>query len=215
MRNVINTENALDRDDKIANNAKFVPTNLAVASVVLNNNNLNANDASLTIKSLLNTISLYARHFDLVVVPMRIESGVLVANLAAEQYDLTKKNNAIVSIQSDQLSVIDRVVDDFYNKGYTSLRDFQSKDYNIKKYEFYILHLKYFIYVLSFISVILGLFLYSLIPQPMAIIIINFALFSFFALFYIRYRYNKYRLRYEWDKVYFERPSTVGKKCST
>jgi ABC-type oligopeptide transport system ATPase subunit len=56
--------------------------------------------------------------------------------LITEQTDLLHKNKLITTHQEDQLKVVDRVISDFYNKGYNSLRSYQSLDRKLNENEF-------------------------------------------------------------------------------
>ena len=146
-------------------------------------------------------------------IPTRIEQSTLVANLAAEQADLKNKNETLVKIQSDQLSVIDRVVNDFYNRGYSSLRSFQSTDYKINEKDFQIQFLKYGFILSALSSILIGLSMLNYIPKSISSAIISVLFILYFIILIMKVRHNRLRLKYEWNKVYYKGPKTDTKKC--
>lgn len=146
-------------------------------------------------------------------IPTRIEQITLVANLAAEQADLKNKNETLVKTQSDQLDVIDRVVNDFYNRGYSSLRSFQSTDYKLNEKEFQIRFLKYSLMLISFSSVLLGLSIMRYIPFNMVASIITILMLIFMVALYLNIRHNRLRFKYEWDKLYYKGPKVQTQTC--
>lgn len=150
--------------------------------------------------------SKYRSYMDNTVLPFRIHSAVMVGNLSTEQSDLENKNKTLVKVQTDQLNVISRVVSDFYNKGFSSYRSFQRKDYKINHKEFQIRHLKYAFVIFAISMILLGLSLMGKmsISVSSSLIAIFVVLYSIF--FYLKVQQNRMRRKYEWGKMYYKGP---------
>lgn len=148
----------------------------------------------------------YRKYVDNTIIPFRIHGAVMVGNLSTEQSDLQNKNESLVKVQREQLKVIDRVVSDFYNKGFSSYRSFQRNDYKINHKDFQIRHLKYSFIIFAISMILLGLSLMGRmnIAVSSSIIAILVILYSIF--FYLKVQQNRMRRKYEWDKMYYKGP---------
>jgi hypothetical protein len=148
----------------------------------------------------------YRSYFDNTVMPFRVHGAVMVGNLSTEQSELANKNQTLVNVQRDQLRVIDRVVSDFYNKGFSSFRSFQRKDFKINHKEFQIRHLKYSFMIFAMSMILLGLSLMGKMNITVASSIIAMLVISYSIFFYLKVQQNRMRRKYEWDKMYYKGP---------
>jgi hypothetical protein len=140
------------------------------------------------------------------IIPSRIEQSVINSNLATDQADLSNKNSSIVNLQREQMSVIDRVITDFYNKGYTSLRNFQSTDYKLQNKEFQLEYIKYAFICIAFNSIIIGVSLLGYLNITIALVVAFVIGFIYLMMLFLEIRQNRSRMKYEWDKMYFKGP---------
>lgn len=148
----------------------------------------------------------YRLYVDNTVMPFRVHGAVMVGNLSTEQSELANKNQTLVNVQRDQLKVIDRVVSDFYNKGFSSFRSFQRKDFKINHKEFQIRHLKYSFMIFAMSMILLGLSLMGKMNITVASSIIATLVISYSIFFYLKVQQNRMRRKYEWDKMYYKGP---------
>jgi len=140
------------------------------------------------------------------IIPLRIQQSVINSNLTSDQADLATKNNSIVKLQKEQMSVIDRVITDFYNKGFTSLRNFQSIDYKLQNKEFQLKYIKYAFISIAFNSIIIGISLLGYFDITIAFVIAFVNGFIYLMMLLLEIRQNRSRMKYEWDKMYFKGP---------
>jgi hypothetical protein len=140
------------------------------------------------------------------IIPLRIQQSVINSNLTSDQADLATKNSSIVKLQKEQMSVIDRVITDFYNKGFTSLRNFQSIDYKLQNKEFQLKYIKYAFISIAFNSIIIGISLLGYFDITIALVIAFVTGFIYLMMLLLEIRQNRSRMKYEWDKMYFKGP---------
>lgn len=159
--------------------------------------------------SLLNWLEFIGNN----IIPLRIEQSVINSNLTTDQADLANKNSSIVNLQKEQMSVIDRVITDFYNKGYTSLRNFQSTDYKLQHKEFQLKYIKYAFICIAFNSVLLGFSLLGLMDMTVALVVAFVLGCYYLIMLFLEVGQNRTRMKYEWDKMYFKGPKKES-KCS-
>jgi hypothetical protein len=145
-------------------------------------------------------------YMDNTVFPTRIESAVILGTLANEQTDLKNKNGMIVDTQKEQLDAIERVVSDFYNKGYTSFRSFQLNDYKINHKQFQMTQLKYILILFAISMTMLGLSLLNKMNQNSASVIIAIIVILYGIYLYLNIQQNRMRRKYEWAKMYYKGP---------
>ena len=140
------------------------------------------------------------------IMPRRIEQNVISSNLINEQVDLTSKNDSIDKLQRDQIRVIDRVLTDYYNKGFSSLRHFESSEYKLNKLQFNSTAIKY-AYIFLFVNVfIYSLTLLGLFETYVSSIITVISVILYLFVYLIRYKSNQNRSKYNWNKLYFGSP---------
>lgn len=145
----------------------------------------------------------YRTYIDNTVMPFRVHGAVMIGNLSTEQSELYNKNITLNKVQKEQLNVIDRVVSDFYNKGFSSFRSFQRKDYKINHKEFQIRHLSYSFIIFSMSMILLGLSLMGKMNISVSSFIIALLVISYSIFFYLKVQQNRMRRKYEWDKMYY------------
>ena len=156
----------------------------------------------------------WRKYLDNTVLPFRIHSSIMVGNLATEQSDLKNKNNTLVNVQKEQLKVVDRVVSDFYNKGFSSFRSFQRKDYKINHKEFQIRQLKYSFIIFAISMILLGLSIIGKMSITVASTIIAILVVLYSIFFYLKVQQNRMRRKYEWGKMYYKGPKSED-KCNS
>jgi hypothetical protein len=154
----------------------------------------------------------WRKFYDATMIPLRLEQCVMYANLVNEQNDLNNKNNVLVKTQKEQLDVIDRVIQDYTNKGFTSYKSFQSTDYKMNQKAFQLTYIRIAIMLLSFYSILVGLAILEQISIDTVIYIGTFTSILYIIIMYINMRYNNRRFFYEWDKIYHESAATHDKK---
>ena len=158
----------------------------------------------------------YRRHMDNSKIPTRIETAYQVSLLLlAEQEDLRNKNETLTEYQQSQLDVIDRIISEFHNKGYSSMRTFQAFDYKLHEKEFQERFLKYSFLLVSFIFILVGLVMmyddYKNIAMIFGILLISI----YFILLYLNVRQNMMRYKYNWEKIYWKPPNfSKSKVCN-
>lgn len=153
----------------------------------------------------------WRKYLDNTVLPFRVHSSIMVGNLATEQSDLENKNKTLVNVQKEQLKVVDRVVSDFYNKGFSSFRSFQRKDYKINHKEFQIRHLKYSFIIFAISMILLGLSLMGKMNIAISSTIIAILIILYSIFFYLKIQQNRMRRKYEWGKMYYKGPKQEDK----
>lgn len=148
----------------------------------------------------------FRNFMDFYLVPSRIENAVNLAYLISEQADLRNKNKTLTEYQKAQLKVIDRIISDFHNKGYTSLRSVQSLDYRVNEKKFQARFVRYTFMLVSVIGILGGITLlnpsFRLIAQIIGILLI----IIYTILLYLNIRQNMLRYKYDWEKLYWKSP---------
>lgn len=145
------------------------------------------------------------------VAPLRIEQYIVYSALLNEQQDLYAKNTTLTDNQKVQLEMIERIVSDFHNKGYGSMRDYQTVDYKVKELRLYIQFVKYALTVACILILIMGLSMMGVFNPAMAGVvsaIISIVFISYVALAYSQIRNRR---KYEWDKMYWKAPKGTRK----
>lgn len=156
----------------------------------------------------------YRKYMDNDLIPSRIEAAMNVGMLLSEQTDLRNKNKTLTDYQNSQLKVVDRIISDFHNKGYTSLRSFQSLDYKVNEKQFQARFLKYTFMLVSFIFILIGVSMMNEGYRKIATILGSFMIIVYFILLYLNVRQNMMRYKYDWEKIYWRQPnSSANKTC--
>lgn len=140
------------------------------------------------------------------IMPRRIEQNVISSNLINEQIDLTSKNDSIDKLQRDQIRVIDRVLTDYYNKGFSSLRHFESSEYKLNKLQFNATAIKYAYFVMFLNMFVYSLTLMGIVPSNISSMVTLFTVLMYIFIFLVKYKSNMSRSKYNWDKFYFGSP---------
>lgn len=152
------------------------------------------------------SLNKFKKFHDNELLPLRLEQATLYANLQSDQADLTIKNDTLVQHQKAQLKVIDRIVSDFYNKGFVSMREYQSIDYNIHKKKLMMRIINVTFALVSFIAVVAGFNMNGMLNQKMATGMVSVASISYIVFLLMNYRQNLYRNKYDWNKLYWNSP---------
>jgi hypothetical protein len=158
--------------------------------------------------ALISAIDTWKKFYDTEYIPLRLEQSILYAFLTNEQYDLHKKNEVIVDHQSAQLKVIDRIVNDFYNKSFSSLRNYQSIDYKINQMNSNIHSMKYTFMLIALLSMLIGATAMGKVKEQFSGIIAITLIIAFCLLQLMKYRQSLYRNKYDWHKIYWSSPES-------
>lgn len=157
----------------------------------------------------------FRKFMDNEMIPLRIEQSLITGNLYAEQIDLNNKNKTLTKHQKAQLDVIDRIIGDFNNKTYSSLRNFQSLDYKINEKKFQARFLKYSFILVSFIFILVGLGMMDLIPKEIIVGVSVIFILLYFTVLYLNIKQNMHRYKYDWEKIYWKPPEYKKKTCQS
>lgn len=152
------------------------------------------------------SLAKFKKFYDNELLPLRLEQATLYANLQSDQADLTIKNDTLVKHQKAQLKVIDRIVSDFYNKGFVSMREYQSIDYNINKKKLMMQIINLTFALVSFVAIVTGFHMNGTIRQNMASGLVSVAVIGYIVFLLMHYRQNLYRNKYDWNKMYWDAP---------
>jgi len=144
----------------------------------------------------------YRLYMDNQLIPTRLEQTMVIGNLLAEQQDLLYKNKTLSDYQKKQLEVIDRIINDFYNKTYSSIRTFQSLDYKVNEKQFQVRFLKYSFLLVSFIFLMVGLLMAKLVNKSIVTAVCTIAMVLYLTLLFLNVRQNMNRYKYDWEKLY-------------
>lgn len=140
------------------------------------------------------------------IMPRRIEQNVISSNLINEQIDLTSKNNSIDKLQRDQIKVIERVLTDYYNKGFSSLRNFESTEYKLHHLNFNATAIQYAFMVLFLNMFIYSLMLLGIVTRSVFVMVFWFTVLIYISVYMIQWKSNMHRSKYNWNKWYFGSP---------
>lgn len=162
----------------------------------------------------LSNVNEWKEFNDNQVVPLRIEQYVMYATLLNEQQDLYSKNTTLTDNQQTQLNMIDRVLSDFHNKGFGSLREFQSTDYKIQHTNLYIRYIKYATLMLSIVFIMIALTMMGLFDKTITVIVSSFMILVFMLFVLLNFQQNRVRRKYDWDKLYWKSPKNYKKENS-
>jgi len=163
-------------------------------------------ESSEEIPEIKNAVDTWKNFFDSEYIPLRLEQSVLHGFLSNEQLDLTVKNEVLVDHQKAQLRVIDRIVSDFHNKGFSSMRNYQSIDYKINNIISNIGLIKYSSILLSIICMVVGFNANGVINASVGAAIGAVAVLIYIAIVILRYRQKLFRHKYDWNKMYWTAP---------
>lgn len=161
-----------------------------------------------------NAVQTWKQFYDKEYVPLRLEQSILHAFLSNEQFDLTKKNEVLVEHQKAQLRVIDRIVNDFYNKSFSSMRNYQSIDYKINNVRSNIQLIKYAAILVAAMSMLLGMKATGTMNAEMLTMVSTVLVLLYALIVIMTYRQKLYRNKYNWNRMYWSAPSTEDKTTS-
>ena len=149
------------------------------------------------------------------VVPLRIEQNIMYATLLNEQQDLFAKNTTITENQSVQLGMVDRILSDFHNKGYGSMREFQSLDYNLNLKNLQITIVKYTTLLASICFLMIGLTMMGIFDQNVSAMVISVLIILYIVVIFMQYKQNQIRRKYDWNKMYWKSPIKPKKNADS
>ena len=178
-----------------------------IAGIADENDNSNTNPKP----NLVYSFDRFRKFMDNDLIPARIESAMNLGLLMSEQTDLRNKNKTLTEYQHAQLKVIDRIISDFHNKGYTSLRSFQSLDYKVNEKKFQLRFIKYTFMLVSFLFILVGLAMMYEGYKTVAVMLGSTLIIIYFIILYLNIRQNMLRYKYDWEKIYWK-PPTYSKK---
>lgn len=149
------------------------------------------------------------------VVPLRIEQFIMYATLLNEQQDLLQKNQTITDNQKMQLNMVNRILSDFHNKGYGSMREFQSLDYNIHYKTLQINIIKYTTLLASIIFLMFGLTMIGIFNQNVTATVTSMLIIVYLLVIFMQFKQNQVRRKYDWNKIYWKSPVKPEKNADT
>jgi hypothetical protein len=149
------------------------------------------------------------------VVPLRIEQYVMYATLLNEQQDLYAKNTTLTENQKIQLDMVSRILSDFHNKGYGSMREFQSLDYNLHYKDLQISTIKYTTLLASIIFMMLGLTMIGTFNYNVTATVSTILVIIYFLILLLQFKQNQVRRKYDWNKIYWKSPVKPQKNADT
>ena len=149
------------------------------------------------------------------VVPLRIEQFVMYATLLNEQQDLYAKNITLTDNQKIQLNMVNRILSDFHNKGYGSMREFQSLDYNIHYKTLQISIIKYTTLLASIVFLMFGLTMIGIFNQNVTATVTSMLIIIYLLVIFMQFKQNQLRRKYDWNKIYWKSPVKHKKNADT
>ena len=149
------------------------------------------------------------------VVPLRIEQFIMYATLLNEQQDLLSKNQTITDNQKMQLDMVNRILSDFHNKGYGSMREFQSLDYNIHHKTLQINIIKYTTLLASIVFLMFGLTMIGIFNQNVTATVTSMLIITYILVIFMQFKQNQVRRKYDWNKIYWKSPVKPQKNADT
>ena len=149
------------------------------------------------------------------VVPLRIEQFIMYATLLNEQQDLLSKNQTITDNQKMQLDMVNRILSDFHNKGYGSMREFQSLDYNIRHKTLQINIIKYTTLLASIVFLMFGLTMIGIFNQNVTATVTSMLIITYMLVIFMQFKQNQVRRKYDWNKIYWKSPVKPQKNADT
>ena len=158
-----------------------------------------------------NNVSEWKEFYDNQVVPLRLEQYIMHATLLNEQQDLYSKNTTLVDNQTVQLSMVDRILSDFNNKGYGSMREFQSIDYNINLKNLHIQYIKYTTLLAAVIFLMTGLTMIGIFDPNLTILIGSILIIVYVFILLLNFKQNQVRRKYSWNNIYWKSPNSDDK----
>jgi hypothetical protein len=149
------------------------------------------------------------------VVPLRIEQFIMYATLLNEQQDLFAKNTTLTENQTIQLNMVNRILSDFHNKGYGSMREFQSLDYNIHHKTLQINIIKYTTLLASIVFLMFGLTMIGIFNQNVTATVTSVLIITYMLVIFMQFKQNQVRRKYDWNKIYWKSPVKAQKNADT
>uniref|UniRef100_A0A6C0CUU6 Uncharacterized protein n=1 Tax=viral metagenome TaxID=1070528 RepID=A0A6C0CUU6_9ZZZZ len=149
------------------------------------------------------------------VVALRIEQFIMYATLLNEQQDLYAKNKTLTENQDIQLELVQRILSDFHNKGYGSMREFQSLDYNLHYKDLQISTIKYTVLLASIIFLMIGMTMIGLFNQTVTATASSILLMIYLLILILQFKQNQIRRKYDWNKIYWKSPVKPQKNADT
>lgn len=149
------------------------------------------------------------------VVPLRIEQYIMYATLLNEQQDLYAKNTTLTDNQQIQLDMVNRILSDFHNKGYSSMREFQSIDYKLNMKELQFKIMKYTLLLASVIFIMLGLTMIGMFNQNITVLVASIMIIVYMLVLFMHFKQNQVRRKYDWNKLYWKSPKKKTKTADT
>ena len=149
------------------------------------------------------------------VVPLRIEQYVMYATLLNEQQDLYAKNTTLTKNQEIQTDMVKRILSDFHNKGYGSMREFQSLDYNLHHKDLQISTIKYTTLLASIIFLMLGLTMIGTFNFNVTATVSTILVIIYFLILLLQFKQNQVRRKYDWNKIYWKSPVKPERNADT
>ena len=149
------------------------------------------------------------------VVPLRIEQFIMYATLLNEQQDLLSKNQTITDNQKMQLDMVNRILSDFHNKGYGSMREFQALDYNIHHKTLQINIIKYTTLLASIVFLMFGLTMIGIFNQNVTATVTSMLIITYMLVIFLQFKQNRVRRKYDWNKIYWKSPVKSQKNADT
>lgn len=146
--------------------------------------------------------------YDSQVIPLRLEQRIMHATLLNEQQDLYSKNTTLTDNQHVQLGMVDRILSDFNNKGYGSMRKFQLMDYKINLKNLHITFIKYITLLSAIIFVMLGLTMMGLLDANLTVMMSTIIFIIFIIIVILNLKQNQTRRRYNWNNIHWKSPKS-------
>lgn len=162
-----------------------------------------------------NSVDEWKEFNDNQVVALRIEQFIMYATLLNEQQDLYAKNKTLTENQDIQLELVQRILSDFHNKGYGSMREFQSLDYNLHYKDLQISTIKYTVLLASIIFLMIGMTMIGLFNQTVTATASSILLMIYLLILILQFKQNQIRRKYDWNKIYWKSPVKPQKNADT
>jgi membrane-associated HD superfamily phosphohydrolase len=103
----------------------------------------------------------------------------------------------------EQKGKIDKEVDSLSTRSYAELRKYQAKDYKINSMKFYYTYILHLTLMLSFVWSLFALMSMNIIRWETTVVISTLSMLLLLAMFYISFKRNAHRHKYNWDKFYW------------
>lgn len=153
--------------------------------------------------------------YDTQIIPIRLEQYIMHATLLNEQQNLYSRNTTLTENQSTQLGMVDRILSDFNNKGYGSMREFQTIDYKINHKKQHITYILYTTLVSTIIFIMVGLTMMGLFDINITITVGSVLIVIYLLIILLNFKQNQVRRKYNWNKTYWKSPKSKKNKSDT